>query len=66
MRTFAVLAGAPLVAACLAVSVPALTPTKVVKIGDFFYSPKRLTVRKGTRVAWPWAGYLLHNGAGGR
>ena len=47
MRTVAVLVAGALVAVCLAVSAPALTPTKVVKIGDFFFSPKRLTVRMG-------------------
>jgi hypothetical protein len=53
MRTFAVLAGAALVAACLAVSVPALTPTKVVKIGGLLLQPQATDGSQGnqSRVA---------------
>jgi plastocyanin len=28
--------------------------TRVVKVGDSFYGPKRITVRRGTIVKWVW------------
>ncbi|MEA2480715.1 MAG: hypothetical protein QOJ07_2637 [Thermoleophilaceae bacterium] len=48
---------AALAAACL---VPAATPAeagsakKVVNIGDYYFSPAKLTVRKNTIVVWRW------------
>lgn len=29
--------------------------TKTVKVADNFYSPKRLTVAKGTTIRWAWS-----------
>jgi plastocyanin len=29
--------------------------TKTVKVADNFYSPKRLTVAKGTTIRWKWS-----------
>jgi len=28
--------------------------TKTVKVGDDYYSPAKLTIKKGTRVRWKW------------
>jgi plastocyanin len=30
---------------------------KTVKVGDNFYTPKTLTVSKGTTVTWKWPGF---------
>jgi plastocyanin len=32
-----------------------------VRVGDVFFSPTRLGVRRGTRVRWVWRGQLSHN-----
>jgi plastocyanin len=48
---------AVVVLATLAVAAPALagsTPTKSVKVGDDYFSPTRLTVDRGTKVAFRW------------
>ncbi len=55
-----------LVAAALiavpAVSALASPPTKKVKIGNFFFNPKKMTIRKGTKVTWTWASAgIKHN-----
>jgi plastocyanin len=34
--------------------VTAKAPKKTVKIGDNFFSPKKLTVAAGTTVTWKW------------
>ncbi len=37
---------------------PALAaPKKTVKVGDNFFSPKTLTVSRGTTVTWKWPGF---------
>ena len=44
-------------AAALAVAPAATagsTPKKTVKVGDYFLSPGKLTVRPGTKVTWKW------------
>ena len=48
-----------LVAAALAV--PALAATKSIALRDTFFSPKSMTVSKGTTVKWVWRGRLPHN-----
>ena len=35
--------------------------TKRVTVGDIFFKPTTLTVRRGTRVRWVWTGDLPHN-----
>ncbi len=30
------------------------TKTKTVKVGDDYYSPAKLTIKKGTKVRWTW------------
>jgi plastocyanin len=42
-------------------SVVALASTAPVKVGDDYFGVKRLTVGKGARVTWKWAGVLNHN-----
>jgi plastocyanin len=37
------------------------TKTRTVRVGDIFFSVKKMTIKKGTRVTWNWVGYLNHN-----
>jgi plastocyanin len=49
----AVLAGAVLIS-----TVPAQgAATKTVTLGDNYYAPKTLKVKRGTKVAWRWPGF---------
>jgi plastocyanin len=34
---------------------------KSVKVKDDLFAPKSLTISKGTKVTWQWAGSLRHN-----
>lgn len=49
-----------LVAAAI-LAIPALAATKTISIKDNFFSPKSLTVSKGTTVKWVWKGSAPHN-----
>jgi len=57
----------PAVAVAAAAGVAALpsqgaTPTpKQVAVKDDFFSPKKLTIGKGTKVVWTWRGKRKHN-----
>jgi plastocyanin len=46
-------------------AVPALgsPPTKTVKVEDFKFSPKTLTIHRGTSVTWSWVAHtgIPHN-----
>jgi plastocyanin len=59
------LAGLLVVAAVIAVpavSAIASPPTKKVTIGNFFFKPKSMTIKKGTKVTWTWASQgITHN-----
>jgi plastocyanin len=44
-----------------AVAVPALAATKTVAVKDDFFSPKALTIAKGTTLKWVWKGESFHN-----
>ncbi len=44
-----------------AVSTVALGATRTVLIKDSYFNVKTLTVNKGGKVTWKWAGYLNHN-----
>jgi plastocyanin len=35
--------------------------TRTATVGDIFYRPATLTVRRGSRVRWVWRGRLRHN-----
>jgi plastocyanin len=52
-----------LAAAVLALAaVPAVASGgKSVKVGDFFFHPGRMTIRRGTKVTWNWVGFIGHN-----
>jgi len=55
---------APVLAAGAAVAlltVPAFAATKTVQLKDNFFTPKTLTVNKGTTVKWVWTGKAPHN-----
>jgi plastocyanin len=57
---------AVLIAAASAVlAVPALAATRSVKVGDDYFVRKgsvpTVTVKKGTKVTWRWAGKDMHN-----
>ncbi len=42
-------------------AVPARAPTKTVNVGDDFFSPRPVSVKKGTTVKWKWVGDAPHN-----
>ena len=44
-----------------AVAVPSFASTKTIKIGDNFFSPKSVTVSRGTTVKWVFKGQVAHN-----
>ena len=49
---------AALAAAVLISAVPAQgAATKTVTIGDNYFAPKTLKVKRGTKVAWRWPGF---------
>ncbi len=58
-RLIAIGLGAALAAGALVM--PSLAATHTVKIKDDFFSPGKLTVSKGTKVTWRWAGMNPHN-----
>jgi plastocyanin len=61
-RSRRVLALLALTAALLAVSSVALASgSKTVQVKDNFYSAKKLTIGKGSRVTWHWHAFLRHN-----
>lgn len=37
------------------------TPTLAVAVKDNFFSPKKKTIKKGTKVTWTWKGAEDHN-----
>ena len=63
MRKLIVLAA--LVALAIA-AIPAFAATKTVKVDDNVFSPKTLTVKKGSKIKFTWVGSAPHNvkGAG--
>ena len=56
-KPIALLATAGLAAA----AVPAFAATKTVKVDDNFFSPRPVSVKKGTTVKWVWVGDAPHN-----
>jgi plastocyanin len=53
IRTGVILAGVALLSAAPA----GAAARKTVKVGDDFYSPKTVTVSKGTTVTWKWPSF---------
>jgi plastocyanin len=51
----------------LALAVAAVSPTTVgaatrtVRVGDNFFSPRSITISKGSTVKWRWVGSVRHN-----
>jgi plastocyanin len=43
------------------VAAPALAAGTTVKLRDSTFGAKKLTIRKGSKVTWNWAGVLRHN-----
>ena len=57
----AAVAGVLAVVAAIAVPAADGRGTKTVKVGDDFFSPTTLGVKKGTKVAFKWVGDNKHN-----
>jgi plastocyanin len=57
-KPIALLAATALAAAA---AVPAFAATKTVKVDDNFFSPKPVSVKKGSTVKWSWVGSAPHN-----
>jgi plastocyanin len=59
----------PIVAAVAAAGVVALPsqgatkppPAKDVSVKDNFFTPRPITIKKGTKVVWTWKGHRRHN-----
>jgi plastocyanin len=56
-----IIAAAAVAAGVTALPSVAATTTKTVAIKDDFFSPKKLTISKGSRVKWVWKGTERHN-----
>lgn len=55
-------AGAAALAIALVAGAPsAIAGGKTVEVGDDFFSPKTLSISKGTKVAFKWVGKDEHN-----
>jgi plastocyanin len=62
MRKLIVIALVAAFAAVPAVSALASTPTRKVTVGDNFFSKKKLTIKRGSRVTWVWHSFgIPHN-----
>jgi plastocyanin len=58
----AAVASAAAAAAVPAVSALASTTPKTVGVKDNFFTPKTITIKRGTRVNWVWHSFgILHN-----
>ena len=59
------LVGSVIALASAVLALPALAATRSVKIGDNYFVRKgsvpTVTVTKGTKVTWRWAGKEMHN-----
>jgi plastocyanin len=62
MKKYLALLAAVAVVVGAVIAVPAMAAsTKTVKVLDFKFTPKTLTVKKGTKINWQWGGKVLHN-----
>ena len=63
MKRFVALIAVLALAAAAVLAVPAAFAgaSKTVKVEDFKFTPKVLTVKKGTKVTWKWTGAVQHN-----
>ena len=62
MRKLIALVASAAVAGALAI--PAFGATKSITVGDDFFKPKTLTVKKGTTLVFRWKGKNPHNVTG--
>jgi plastocyanin len=60
-KVLPILAAAAVAAGAAALPSGAATTTKTVLVKDDFFSPKKLTISKGTKVKWVWKGKEGHN-----
>jgi plastocyanin len=62
MRRLILIAAVAALAAVPAVSALAASPTKTVKLGNYFFKPKTVTIDRGTKVTWVWNTFgIKHN-----
>ena len=62
MRKLLALISITALAAAFAVPALGATSVKKVKVGPLFsFGPKKLTIKRGTKVKFNWTGSLLHN-----
>jgi plastocyanin len=61
MRKLVALAVVVALTAIAVTVVPAYAATKNVTVGNNFFSPKSLSVKKGTKVTFKWKGGVPHN-----
>ena len=60
-KVLPILAAAAVAAGAAALPSGAATTTKTVLVKDDFFSPKKLTISKGSKVTWVWKGKERHN-----
>jgi len=60
-KALPILAAAAVAAGAAALPSVAATTTKTVLVKDDFFSPKKLTISKGSKVKWVWKGTQRHN-----
>jgi plastocyanin len=60
-KALPILAAAAVAAGAAALPSVAATTTKTVAVKDDFFSPKKLTISKGSKVKWVWKGKERHN-----
>ena len=62
MRKLILIAVVAAFAAVPAMSAFASTPPTTVSVGDNFFKPKTITIKRGTRVNWVWHSFgIQHN-----
>lgn len=54
-RAFGLLCASVLAVALLGATATAKPAPKVVTVADFYYSPAKVTIRKGGKVKWVWS-----------
>lgn len=60
-KTIALTAAVATAGLAAATAIPAFAATRTITLKDNFFSPKSVTVKKGTTVKWVWKGKAPHN-----
>ena len=60
-KVLAVILVVALAAVAGAVAIPAFGATRTVSVKDNFFSPKSVSIKRGTTVVWRWRGTAPHN-----